>query len=55
MVIELDKEEQTILQEAIDNYLGDLLRKQYCTKEDNRKKQVLTNINNQIAKLSQQD
>lgn len=47
--LELNKEEMKTLSEALDYYLGDLLRKQYSTKEDNRTKQVLTNINNKIC------
>ena len=51
--LELDEEEIKTLIEAMDYYLGDLLRKQYPTKENNRTKQVLTNINNKICFLNQ--
>lgn len=53
--LELDEEEIKTLIEAIDYYHGDLLRKQYPTQEDNRTKQVLTNINNKICFLNQQN
>ncbi len=51
--LELNQEEMSILMEAMDNYTGDLMKKQYSTREDNRKIQVMTNINNEICRLNQ--
>lgn len=51
--LELDEEEIKTVIEAIAYYLGDLLRKQYPSQEDNRTKQVLTNINNKLCFMNQ--
>ena len=53
--LELDEEKMKVLIEAMDYYHGELLIKQYPTKEDNRKMQILTNINNEICFLNQQN
>lgn len=51
--LELNQEEMSILMEAMDNYTCELMKKHYSTKEDNRKIQVMTNINNEICRLNQ--
>ncbi|EID83924.1 hypothetical protein MSI_26750 [Treponema sp. JC4] len=53
ILLELDEEEMKTLNKAIDYYLGDLLRKEYPTKDVNKTKQILTNINNKICFLNQ--